>query len=207
MCSVSIIKFPCAMCGLCCQHVDRSPDYSDLDRGDGTCRFYDDATRKCRQYQERPLRCNIDLFYEQELQELLARDEYYDLNLKVCRELWQEAVMADKWISIGKLKTADLAPYNHCIGLYRHKVNGRIMYIGRAIEYNNGGFRKRLSDYRRNSDSARKHTSGQIINQHLDEIETEILIVGDSVDAVEQTKMLEKEYIARYNPAWNKQCK
>ena len=137
----------------------------------------------------------------------MARDEYYDLNLKVCREFWQEAVMADKWISIGKLKTADLTPYNHCIGLYRHKVNGRIMYIGRAIEYNNGGFRKRLSDYRRNSDSARKHTSGQIINQHLDEIETEILIVGDSADVVEQTKMLEKEYIARYNPAWNKQCK
>lgn len=203
----SIVKFPCAMCGLCCQHVDRSPDYSDLNRGDGTCRFYDDVTRKCRQYESRPLRCNIDLFYRKELQDLLARDEYYDLNLKVCRELWQEAVMADKWISIGKLKTADLTPYNHCIGLYRHKVSGRIMYIGRAIEYNNGGFRKRLSDYRRNSDSARKHTSGRIINQHLDEIETDILIVGDGADDVEQVKKLEKEYIARYNPEWNKQCK
>lgn len=37
------------------------------------------------------------------------------------------------------------------------------MYVGRAIELNNGGFRKRLSDYSRGSDSARNHKSGRLI--------------------------------------------
>lgn len=109
------------------------------------------------------------------------------------------------WQYIGKLKDANLTPYNSCVGLYRHVVNGTTKYIGRAIELNNGGFRKRLSDYRRGSNSARKHASGRIINEHLDEIETYILVVGDTQDAVETTKRLEGEFIRRYNPEWNKQ--
>lgn len=110
-----------------------------------------------------------------------------------------------EWISIGRLKDADLSPYNHCVGLYRHVVNGVTKYVGRAIELNNGGFRKRLSDYRRDSDSARKHTSGRIIHEHIDEIETYILVVGDTQEAVEKTRKLEGQFVRKYNPEWNKQ--
>lgn len=111
-----------------------------------------------------------------------------------------------EWICIGKLKTADLSPYNHCVGLYRHAINGKTMYVGRAIELNNGGFRKRLSDYRRDSNSARKHLSGRTIHEHLDEITTYLLIVGDDQYAVEETKRLEGLFISWYDfPAWNKQ--
>lgn len=111
-----------------------------------------------------------------------------------------------EWICIGPLKTANLTPYNHCVGLYRHVVNGRTMYVGRAIELYNGGFRKRLSDYRRQSNSARKHLSGRTINEHLDEIITYILIVGDTDEAVLETKRLEGQFIAYYGyPEWNKQ--
>lgn len=110
-----------------------------------------------------------------------------------------------EWISIGKLKDADLSPYNHCVGLYRHVINGTTKYVGRAIELNNGGFRKRLSDYRRDSNSARKHASGRIINEHLDEIETFILVVGDTQEAVEITRKLEGIFVRKYNPEWNKQ--
>lgn len=111
-----------------------------------------------------------------------------------------------EWICIGPLKTANLTPYNHCVGLYRHVVNGRTMYVGRAIELYNGGFRKRLSDYRRQSNSARKHLSGRTINEHLDEIITYILIVGDTEEAVLETKRLEGQFIAYYGyPEWNKQ--
>lgn len=91
-----------------------------------------------------------------------------------------------KWVCIGPLKTANLTPYNHCVGLYRHVVNGRIMYV----ELNNGSFRKRLSDYRRESDSSRKHSSGKIINANLDKITTYVLVVGDTEEAVEVTKRL-----------------
>ena len=201
------LNFPCVICGLCCQHVDRSEIYEDLDRGDGTCRHYDDKTRHCKEYNNRPVRCNIDKYYDIYVDGKISRAEFYSINVEACRNLWKEAVMADKWINIGPLKTADISPYNHCIGLYRHLVDGKVMYIGRAIEYNNGGFRKRLSDYRRDSDSARKHTSGRIIHAHLDKIVTEILIVGDGAEAIEETKRLEKEYIKQFSPEWNKQEK
>ena len=110
------------------------------------------------------------------------------------------------WKSIGYLKDADLTPYNKCVGLYRHKINGEVKYIGRAIELNNGGFRKRLSDYRRESDSARQHISGRTIHDHLNEIVTYVLIVGYTYEAVIETKRLEGQFIAYYDyPEWNKQ--
>lgn len=110
-----------------------------------------------------------------------------------------------QWKSIGYLKYADLTPYNKCVGLYRHRIGSKVMYVGRAIELNNGGFRKRLSDYRRESDSARKHKSGRLIHEHLDQIVTDIIVVGDTEEAVKLTKDLEKLFIAKYNPPWNKQ--
>jgi len=110
-----------------------------------------------------------------------------------------------RWVSIGMLRDANLTPYNHCVGLYRHVVGGKTKYVGRAIELHNGGFRKRLSDYRRDSNSARRHTSGRTIHEHLDEIETYILVVGDTEEAVEATKQLEPWFVKRYRPEWNKQ--
>lgn len=107
------------------------------------------------------------------------------------------------WIPLGFLKDANLTPYNHSVGLYRHKVGGKIMYIGRAIELNNGGFRKRLSDYRRESDSARKHQSGKKINQYLNDIWTDVLVVGNDANAVTITKKLEEKFISVYQPEWN----
>lgn len=111
------------------------------------------------------------------------------------------------WRCIGPLKSANLTPYNHCVGLYKHVVGGEIKYIGRAIELNNGGFRKRLSDYRRESDSARTHTSGRTINKNLDSITTYIMVVGSDEEAVENTKKLEALFIAKYRPEWNKMLK
>lgn len=109
-----------------------------------------------------------------------------------------------EWRDIGMLKDADLTPYNHCVGLYRHVIGGTTMYVGRAIELNNGGFRKRLSDYRRESNSARKHTSGRTINENLDRIRTYILIVGNDEEAINTTKRLEGRFIEKYHPQWNK---
>lgn len=106
----------------------------------------------------------------------------------------------------GRHKEA-LTRYNDCVGLYMHKINGQIMYIGRAVEYNNGGFRKRLSDYCRDSDSARKHPSGQKIYANRYRIQTYVMVVGKNREAAERTKLLEKQYIARYNPPWNDKLK
>jgi cob(I)alamin adenosyltransferase len=109
------------------------------------------------------------------------------------------------WTPIGKLIEADLSPFNHDVGLYRHKAGGKVIYIGKATELNNGGLRKRLSDYRRTSDSAREHKSGKIINRMLDKIYTDILIVGSTQSAVEITEELEKAMIQKYSHLINVQ--
>ena len=63
-----------------------------------------------------------------------------------------------------------------------------------------------MVDSGRQSNSARKHLSGRTINEHLDEIITYILIVGDTEEAVLETKRLEGQFIAYYGyPEWNKQ--
>ena len=112
-----------------------------------------------------------------------------------------------KWKCIGPLKSANLTPYNHCVGLYRHVINGETMYVGRAIELHNGGFRKRLSDYRRESNSGRTHTSGRLIYENLSKIVTYILVVGDKEEDIQTTKELEKLFVKKYNPKWNVQLK
>ena len=100
-----------------------------------------------------------------------------------------------QWTRIGVLETVHLTPYNRYVGVYRAFLNGRLVYIGRAIEWNNGGFRKRLSDYRRESDSARKHNSGKLMYQNRKELEIEIIITGTDAKAAETAALLEKIFI------------
>ncbi|WP_077619814.1 hypothetical protein [Bacillus sinesaloumensis] len=113
-----------------------------------------------------------------------------------------------KWIQLGVLSSLtlqDLSPYNKHIGLYKAELNGQVVYLGRAIEYNNGGFRKRLRDYVRNSDSARTHGSGQKMNENRDRVRISILIVGDSADDVDTVKALEPAMISHLHVKWNVQ--
>lgn len=113
-----------------------------------------------------------------------------------------------QWRNLGILSSLtlnDLSPYNHSVGLYKAVIGGKIYYIGRAIEYNNGGFRKRLRDYVRDSDSARTHKSGGKMNENADMIQISILVVGDTEKDVETTKQLERAFIMKYAPQWNVQ--
>ncbi|MBP1154500.1 MULTISPECIES: hypothetical protein [unclassified Paenibacillus] len=110
-----------------------------------------------------------------------------------------------EWRSIGTLAQIELTPYNTSVGLYRARLHGKVVYIGRAVEWNNGGFRKRLSDYRRDSDSARTHGSGQKMHAHRDQLSIELLITGSDERAAEIAKALEPLMVGKYRPEWNKQ--
>ncbi len=81
------MSFPCKQCGLCCQHVGQSKLYQDLDRGDGCCRYFDDTTNLCRIYDHRPLRCNVDVYYDAYLKDRMTREAYYKINQEVCQKL------------------------------------------------------------------------------------------------------------------------
>lgn len=109
-----------------------------------------------------------------------------------------------RWQYAGRLDSIDLSRYSSYVGLYKAELNGRVMYVGRAIEYSNGGIRKRLSDYTRESDSARKHTSGRLMHANASDLEIYLLLVGTDEEAAQATRQLERYFIGKYSPEWNK---
>lgn len=79
--------YECKKCGKCCSNLDKSLLYSDLDRGDGKCKHYDEITHLCTIYEERPLKCNVDRMYEVFFQDKMTREEYYKQNHIACNSL------------------------------------------------------------------------------------------------------------------------
>jgi hypothetical protein len=109
------------------------------------------------------------------------------------------------WIKLGFLDESDcdFSKYNHDIGLYRAIQNKNIVYIGKATELFNGGFRKRLRDYTRLSDSARNYPSGILMNQNKNNIVIEILIFDRCETNISIIEDKETEIIALIQPIWN----
>lgn len=58
-----------------------------MDRGDGTCRYFDDKNRVCSIYAERPDICRVDRQYTLRYNRLYTWDEYVAANLAVCSAL------------------------------------------------------------------------------------------------------------------------
>lgn len=77
--------FLCSQCGECCRHVNLSPVYSQLDRGDGICKYLEGNI--CSIYQTRPLLCRIDESYDAFFKDSMSREDYYRLNYGVCDKL------------------------------------------------------------------------------------------------------------------------
>jgi len=109
-----------------------------------------------------------------------------------------------EWQPLGTLANVSLSHLSHSVGLYRASLNGEVVYIGRAVEYNNGGLRKRLSDYTRASDTGRKHRSGQHMHKHAHELQMDILVTGSDAEAAKLAKKLEPQFVRLYRPKWNK---
>lgn len=76
--------FKCDCCGLCCMNLSNSDLYSDLDRGDGVCIYFNIDTKLCSIYDHRPTKCNIDKMYELFFKEKISIEEYYQMNYKAC---------------------------------------------------------------------------------------------------------------------------
>jgi len=77
---------------------------------------------------------------------------------------YDEPTVVMDWQKLPNGLASDLSDYKDKVGLYRMKNEaGEVVYVGRAVEHNNGGLRKRLRDYTRESDTGRKHQSGQKI--------------------------------------------
>lgn len=77
--------FPCNKCGACCRNLDKSDLYAFLNRGDGVCIYL--KGNDCSIYDRRPLLCRIDECYDRFFSKFYTKEEYYELNRKVCKSL------------------------------------------------------------------------------------------------------------------------
>lgn len=80
-------SFPCYQCGLCCRHVHLAAETRFLDRGDGTCSYYDALTKSCAIYAQRPDICRVDRLYTLQYSKQYTWSEFVALNLQVCASL------------------------------------------------------------------------------------------------------------------------
>lgn len=77
--------YQCAKCGQCCRNLHLNALYKDLDRGDGVCKFL--QGNLCSIYDSRPLKCRIDLVYDLYFYSVCTKEEYYQLNTNICKQL------------------------------------------------------------------------------------------------------------------------
>ena len=79
--------FPCNSCGKCCQNVHLSEITQPLDRGDGTCHHFDENTKLCLIYNNRPNICRVESEYINNYSTKYTWDEFININLKICELL------------------------------------------------------------------------------------------------------------------------
>ena len=74
--------FVCDKCGECCRHLNASPIYAALDRGDGVCRYL--VGNLCGIYETRPTLCRVDESYDALFKEIYTREDYDRLSSDAC---------------------------------------------------------------------------------------------------------------------------
>lgn len=85
--NTSLSSFPCTACGKCCKRVGLSEQTVYLDRGDGTCRHFNENTNLCSIYEHRPLVCRVEDYYKKHLSHLYEWDEFVKINVEICQRL------------------------------------------------------------------------------------------------------------------------
>tara|TARA_B100001287_G_scaffold224084_1_gene193421 strand:+ start:831 stop:1142 length:312 start_codon:yes stop_codon:yes gene_type:complete len=80
-------KFLCSGCGACCLTVGGK--FGLPDRGDGVCANYNESTKKCNIYENRPEVCKMNKFYLKVKKYIPFMSEkwFYKLNTKACHIL------------------------------------------------------------------------------------------------------------------------
>ena len=86
------IPFPCSSCGQCCRRVSHSNQTKYLDGGDGVCRYLDKQSNLCSIYEDRPLVCRVEDYYQEFLQDKITWISFVEMNVKVCEILQKDDV-------------------------------------------------------------------------------------------------------------------
>ena len=84
------LHFKYQACGACCSHLKAfGALYADLDDGSGVCRHYDKATKLCKIYATRPLKCRVEEGYGPYFASQIAYEDYLYLTAQGCLKLMQ----------------------------------------------------------------------------------------------------------------------
>jgi|TARA_R110000823_G_scaffold283033_1_gene401224 Fe-S-cluster containining protein len=75
--------FKCSSCGSCCKRVSNIIDFPEPIKKDGSCSHLTDDNL-CGIYNERPLICRVDKYYDVFLKEKMSRSEWNSVNTKSC---------------------------------------------------------------------------------------------------------------------------
>jgi len=78
--------FTCEKCGCCCRRVGESFLGRQMAKPDGICKYLDESINLCTIYNERPIFCRVDDFYEKNLSDKMSREEFYRLNKEICKK-------------------------------------------------------------------------------------------------------------------------
>jgi len=85
------MNFPCSRCGACCRNVYLADETKMLDRGDGCCIHYDDQTKLCTVYDQRPSVCRVDVQFRENYSHLMSWNEFCKINLDACKKLSEKS--------------------------------------------------------------------------------------------------------------------
>jgi excinuclease UvrABC nuclease subunit len=109
------------------------------------------------------------------------------------------------WIPLGLLTetSTDFSNFSQDIGIYRAILNDEVVYIGKATELKNGGFRKRLRDYTRSSPSARNYPAGELMYSNRNNLQIEIAVFSRTTESIPEIEALEAQLIRETKPNWN----
>lgn len=81
------MAFDCDRCGACCRSLSLHPLGRSLDRGDGTCRYFDPASCLCLVYEQRPFVCRVDEAFHAGILPDVTLSEYYAMTKVACDKL------------------------------------------------------------------------------------------------------------------------
>lgn len=82
--------FECDKCGLCCVGLNKTEVTAYLHKGDGICKYLDFNTMLCTIYNERPIFCRVEEYFDTYLAGKMDKEEFIQLNYEACRLKKQE---------------------------------------------------------------------------------------------------------------------
>ena len=79
--------FPCKRCGSCCQSLENNIVLEELNRGDGTCKYFDETHSLCKIYDRRPECCNVRIMWEKYFSHKFTWQHFISINKAICATL------------------------------------------------------------------------------------------------------------------------